>query len=369
MATETRNDSLATQQAILSSGGTSPPDDFISIREIIQMILRHQRAIIAFVSLVTLATGIFFVVSPKKFEAEGYLQIIPPMSQDGRVDKELFETMIVSYLQRASSAFIFTNLSNILNKQGVQFSPLELEKKIKVLRPPKTDLIRVLTKEDSPDKALLIAELWVREYIESIRRNNIPRALSRIRSQMREAQSDLMEKQATVEKLKGQVSLTSPLVTVSRAVDDRQLWNDLNQNTLNAPEIIKKLSEIHIKSQEQNEDFIYLKKALTASEQALAAVRAKRDLFLEAERFLEVRATTSESENSMKIAESQNNTSPSELEWYLNSLLKNNEIVQFGYPGLTNTERGMVTTTSLVLLASMVLACLCAFIYEAWIKD
>jgi hypothetical protein len=366
MQAETQNSPPAIQRLKLPSGDISPPVEFISIREIIQKILMHQRAIAVFVSLVTLAAGIFFFLSPKEFEAECYVQVIPPVTQDGRVDKEMFETMIVSYLQRASSAFILTNLSNNLNKQGMQIEPPELDKKITIKRPPKTDLIRVTATAPSMEQSLQLVDHWVREYLGSIKKNNIYLALTKVRSQLREAQSELMEKEATVERLRSKVAQTEPLITVSRAVDDRQLWSDLTGKALPDQEKLKRLSEIHIKGQEKNEDYINLKKALMESEQALAAVSAKRDLFFEVERLIETQTNMHEHDTRLNAQGLEDKRPPSVAERYLTMLVKGSEVVQFGEPGLVSTSKGVLKKTGLVFLSSMVLACFFAFMHAWW---
>jgi len=346
-----------------SGTGVTPPEEFLSLRDILVMILRHRKAIALVVLLSTLAAGIFFITRPKPFKAEGYLQVIVPVSPEGRVDKELFETMIVSHLQKISSAYIAKNVSVLLNNQGVQIASLGLEKQIKITRPPKTDLIRLLARETSADRALLIVRLWIREYLASIQQNNIYSALSQIRSRLKQAQSDLMEKQAVMDKMKAQVAQTAPLITLSRAVDDRQIWNDLTQPVTPTPEALKKLSEIHIKGQEQSEEYINLKTAMLKTEQALSAVLAQRDLYQEAERILEAKISANGPDKGVQSV-TEGKKSSSEAELYVNMLLKSSEIVQFGEPGLISAARGALKKTGLVFLASLALACLGAFMCE-----
>lgn len=372
MPTEQQQHSVETQPINASGTGISPParsslgeggpEDFLSLRDILIMILRHRRAIFLFVLLATLAAGIFFITRPRQYEAEGYLQVIPPVSLEGRVDKELFETMIASHLQKASSAYIARNVVALLNNQGVQIAPLELEKQIKITRPPKTDLIRLIAEATSADKALLIVRLWVREYLASIQKNNIYAALSQNRLLLKQAQSDLMEKQATADKMRAQVAQSSPLITLSRAVDDRQIWSDLTQKAAPDPEALKKLSAIHIKGQEQSEEYINLKMSMLTTEQALSAILARRNLYQEVELILEAKMALNGSFIEGKLAPT--NAAPSAAELYVNTLMKSSEIVQFGEPGLISATRGALKKTGLFFIASLGLACFCAFMCE-----
>ena len=342
--------------------GEGGPDEFLSLRDILIMILRHRRAIFLFVLLATLAAGIFFITRPRQYVAEGYLQVIPPVSLEGRVDRELFETMIASHLQKASSAYIAKNVAVLLNNQGIPITPLEPAKIIKITRPPKTDLIRLVAEETSADKALLIVRLWVREYLASIQKNNIHAALSQAYLLLKQVQSDLMEKQATVDKMRAQVAQSSPLITLSRAVDDRQIWNDLTQTVAPDPEALKKLSAIHIKGQEQSEEYIKLKMAMLTTEQALSAVLARRNLYQEVARTLEQKVALKRSSQTDNT--SLTNAAATDAELYVNTLMKSSDIVQFGEPGLILAVRGALKNTGLVFLASLLLACFGAFMCE-----
>jgi len=363
MPTDIQQNSVETQPMATSGTGIPPSEEFLSLRDILVMILRHRRAIFLVVLLATLVAGIFFITRPIQYEAEGYLQVIPQVSPEGLVDKDLFETMIVSHLQKASSAYIAKNVAGLLNNQGVKITPFELEKQIKITRPPKTTLIRLVAKETSADKALLIVRLWVREYLASIQINNIYAALSQARLLLKQAQSDLMEAQATVDKMRAQVAQSSPLITLSRAVDDRQIWSDLTQKPAPDPEALKRLSAIHIKGQEQSEEYINLKKAMLKTEQKLSELLARRNLYQEVDQLLEARISVNGSDKTVKIV-AENKKHSSEAKLYVNTLIKSSDIIQFGEPGLIGATRGALKKTGLFFIASLGLACFGAFMCE-----
>lgn len=339
----------------------SPQDEFLSLRDILVMILRHRWPIAIFVLLATLAAGILFFIQPREYQAEGYLQVIPLVSLEGKVDKDLFEAMIISHLQRVSSAFLAKNVAAELDAEGIHIVPLDLKKKIKITRPPKTDLIRLVAGETSPDKAMAIVRQWIRLYQASIQNNNIRTALSQIHLLLKQAQSDTMEKQAAVDKLKARVAETASLVTVSRAVDDRQLWSDLAQKTAPDTESLKKLSEIHIKGQEQSAEYINLKIALINTEQLLSSAQARRNFYQDVERMLEARANANGNDKGKK---SEGESKDSEAELYVQTILKSSEIIQFGEPGLISASRGALKKTALVFVGALFLACAGAFLGE-----
>lgn len=340
-------------------------DDFISLRDILIMILRHRRAIVIFVFVVTLATAIFNLLKPRQYQAEGYLQIIAPVSPEGRVDKDLFETMTVSHLQRVSSAFLAKNVASVLAKEGFVITPLKLEKRINITRPPKTDLIRLVAREDSPDKAVTIVRQWIRQYLESIQKNNIRTALAQVRLLLKQAQSDTMERQAAVDRLQERLSATEPLITIAKSVDDTQLWRDLAQKQGMEAEQLQRLSQIQLKGQEQNTEYVPAKMALMNAEQLLATFQARRQFYNEVERMLEFRANANGSGMTAPVVSTNAlDIYNTEADLYVKTLLKSSEIVQFGEPGLLSDSRGALKNTLVVFFAALFLACGCAFICE-----
>lgn len=351
-----------------ANNGKTQSDNYVSMREIIKKILRHLKTIIVTVFLSTLSAGIFFIISPKQFEAEGYLQVIPPPSaKDGRIDRDLFENMIVSQLQKVSSAHIAEIVSESLKKEKIDLTPLKIMEKIKITRPPKTDLLRIKAQEETSHKALSIVNEWIREYFNVIERNNTAVSIAQVRTIMNQVQSELMEKQATTDKLRMQVAQIEPLVTLFRAVDDRQLWSDLTRKGGPDPEAIKKLSEIHIKSQEQSKEYIDLKVILTKAEQELSAAQSKRDFYKLAERILENKITkTTFDRKHDEIA--VDNKLLLEAQFYVDIMIKNVQVIKFGEPALIYSSQGILVKTSLFFLSSFLLCCFCAFIYEWWVE-
>jgi pyoverdine/dityrosine biosynthesis protein Dit1 len=184
---------------------------------------------------------------------------------------------------------------------------------------------------------------------------------------MNQVQSELMEKQATTDKLRMQVAQIEPLVTLFRAVDDRQLWSDLTRKGGPDPEAIKKLSEIHIKSQEQSKEYIDLKVILTKAEQELSAAQSKRDFYKLAERILENKITkTTFDRKHDEIA--VDNKLLLEAQFYVDIMIKNVQVIKFGEPALIYSSQGILVKTSLFFLSSFLLCCFCAFIYEWWVE-
>jgi capsular polysaccharide biosynthesis protein len=335
--------------------------DFISTRDIATMIFRHRLIIISITLLFTLASGIYFIMGPKNFEAESYLQVIPLGAEENRIDKELLESQIISNFAMLSSAEIPNILAEILKSNGITISTSDLVRKISISRPVKSNLIRVSVKDSSSENAVLIADKWIQVSLKVLQKNNTNKIIQNIRRLVNKSQSDLIEKQASIESLKIKLSKTEQLVTVSKGVDDRQLWNDLSQNYSKMPEALKKISEIKIRGQEQSEEYINLSKEMVKSEQELAAVQSKNSFFgevlqrMEDDKFF--------SKNRVPDKDHANN---SMVELYIDNLLKNSDVIKSGEPGILWSGHGALVTTSLVFFGTLIIASLCAFIFEWW---
>ncbi len=328
----------------------------LSLRDILRMTLRRWRMVLWIALPATLAAGLFAGLSPRDYEAEGFIQIIAPQAVEGRVDKDYFEMMIVSHLQKVQSAFLAKQTAARLTQQGAPMTPDELERRIAIKRPAKTDLIRVSSRDRDPERALGIVRLWIAEYLASIEANNSQTALSQVRLLLRKAQSDLLEKQAAADQLRNQVSKTEPLVILARAVDEGELWRALGEGAAPDPDRIRKLADIRLKSQEQSQEHINLMLELLAVDQAVASLAAQRNLYRDAEALLEARLATG-SADAPAPAES-------DAALYVNTLVKNNEVIQFGEPGLVLETNGAVAKIGLFFVAALAAGCLAAFLRE-----
>ncbi|MFC1460935.1 Wzz/FepE/Etk N-terminal domain-containing protein [Verrucomicrobiota bacterium] len=337
-------------------------DDFLSLRDMIVMILRHRRTIGIFVLVITLLAGGYFFFGPRTYQAEGYLQVIPPVSAEGKVDQDLFDTVIISHLHRIQSAFIAEHVASILAGEGYEIDTLDLQEKVNISRPPKSSVIRVEGSGRSGEKALMTVREWIKYYLKSMVENNMTIAMSQVRTMLRDAQVEMMEKQRSVEQLKSQAAKIGPLITVSRAVDDQQLWKELAENI--EPKSLKKLSGIHIKEQEQNEGYVKLQEVLWETDQEMGSLLGRCSFLKDVERILDAKA----SNKTLKEPGPGESSKRSEnARMYAEMLLQSSDIFQFGEPALMSTARGSLFKTGIVFVCSLVFACFCAFLVE-WLK-
>ena len=358
MANETRPDQTSYRQS-------EPREEFISFTEILGMILRHRRVIAVFVALVTIISAVFFMLSPRQYKAEGFLQVIPPITAiDEKVDQAAFETIIISHLQTIQSAFMAKVVADSLNTKaggaaGAQITPADLQKLIKISRPPKSYLITVTGTFPSPDEATFIVQVWIEQYLASMRKNNLNVALCQIRSLLKKAQAGLTENQAKVNQLNTRAEQIKPLVDLARGIDDTQIWREVAED---APaEKMKNLSKIHINGQEQSMDYLSLKKALYDVDQNLAASKANHDFLQNVEKYME-----------HKISQLDNHPAgapdfPSNAVDFAETMLKTTDVIEVGKPALQSSSRGVLRKTAIAFFISLVAASFCAYLFE-WFK-
>lgn len=337
------------------------PEEFISFAEIARLILKHRWKIAVFVILATATSAVFFLLSPRQYKAEGFLQVIPPITSiDEKVDQASFETIIVSHLQAIQSAFIAGEVAAALSTGSVRITSFALSQTVKIIRPPKSSLIVMTADMPTPDQAVNVVKIWIKKYFASMRKNNINIALSQVRSMLRKTQSGLMEIQAKVDQLKARAEQTKPLIDLARGIDDNQLWRELGDN---APaDKLKNLSQIHIKGQEQSGEYLTVKTMLYSVDQTLAAAVANHNFLQNVETYLEYKARQLDnhsagppqfSSNAMQFAE---------------TMLKATDVIEIGEPALKSSVRGALRKTVIVFFASLCLASFCAYLAE-WFKS
>ncbi|MDO9541763.1 MAG: Wzz/FepE/Etk N-terminal domain-containing protein [Kiritimatiellia bacterium] len=339
-----------------------PPEEFISLSEIARMILRHRWKIVVFVLLVTTASAVLFISSPRQYKAEGFLQVIPPTSAiDEKVDQASFETIINSHLQTIQSAFIAEEVAAAIDTGDVRITSLALSRAVKIIRPPKSNLIVLTAGMPSPDQAIAVVKTWIKKYLASMRKNNVNVALSQIRSLLKKAQSGIMEIQAKADQMKTRADQTKPLVDLARGIDDNQLWRELGDN---APaEKLKNLSQIHIKGQEQSKEYLTVKTMLYGVDQALAAALANRSFLQDVESYLEYKVRLLENHSAIPEPAPLSSNAVQ----FAETMLKTTDVIEVGEPALKGSERGALRKTAVVFFTSLCLALFCAYLAE-WFK-
>jgi len=336
-------------------------EEIISLSEIARMILRHRLKIALFTILATTFSAAVFFLSPRQYTAEGLLQIIPPVTVvDDKIDRDLFETTIISRLQTIQSAFIAKDVCADLNATGgVAMTISELQGRVKINRPPKSNLLVITASSSSPAQAITIIKLWINKYLASIRKNNINVALSQVRSMLRKVQSGLMEAQAKTEELKTLAAQTHPVVDLSRGIDNTQLWQELSANV--PAEKLKSLSQIHIKGQEQNTEYLALKTMVYNAAQISAAAEANRNFLQEVENYLEIKDRQIETPSVTAPPASSNAVQ------FAENMLKMTDVIEMGEPALKSSSRNALKKTVVVFFVSLLAASFCAYLAE-WFK-
>ena len=343
--------------------GRDDSESLLSLREILQMVFRHKGKIAAFTLVVTAAAAGFFLLRPRTYQAEGILQVIPLQAQE-RVDRDLFENSILTHLEFIKSPLVADRVAAELGKQGIAVTISQISKAVKCRRPPKTSLICVTASAESPETAALIAQRWMDEYMKIVTESNIQKAMFNVRTLIKDTHDKGLEKMARAQEMRIQAEkiANDRLVTVSRSVDDGELWKQLAENADEAA--LKRLAGIHLKSQEINNEYLMVKNALLAAEQDARAALSRGDFYKQVIVSLESRAAGAAAGNERPGA---TNSSP-EVESYVQTLLDASDIVLSGKAALLPERRGALVKTGIAFAAVLFAACMLAFLKE-WLKE
>jgi len=336
-------------------------EEFISFSEIAGMILKHRRKIVVFVMLVTIAAAIFFLLLPRQYIAEGFLQVIPAtVDKADKTEPIPFETIIVSHLQTIQSAYIAEEVAAAVSTGAVRITSSEISRTVKIFRPPKSNLISLMASSSSPNQAVAVVRTWIKKYLASMRKNNVNVALCQVRSLLKNTQAGLMETQAKVDQLKARAEQTKPLIDIARGIDDAQLWRELGENV--PAEKLKNLSQIHIKGQEQSDEYLTVKTMLYNVDQTLAATIANRDFLQDVESYLEHKVRQLENHSVVPAVQLSSNAVQ-----FAETMLKATDMIEIGVPAVKSSTRGALRKTAIAFFISLVAASFCAYLCE-WYK-
>lgn len=342
-----------------------PPDDFISLAELVRMVWRHRRKIIIVSGLVTLVVAVITLMSPRPFEASAMMEVMPEYGRDGRVDKDLFETSILTHLETAKSPVIGMSVlkgcRELQNEVNLQW----LMNKITVSRPTRTSIIQCKITMPSKEKALKIVDAWRNETLHEIERKSIEKALIFVRGRMRDLQEQWLSHTAALNEARriAEQLEDHKLVTVSRSVDDTVLWQDLVKASEN--EALKRMGDIHLKSQEINQEYLDARNRLADNEQRAAAAIMSRAFYFKVVTLLE------ELLDSPSVVfdydDSEDEIFREALD-YVKALTRAKEIVPLGSPVVYHAPRGAAKKTVIAGFGVFMLSCMLAFAYE-WAKQ
>ncbi len=335
-----------------------PGEDYMTLREACRMIWRHRWKITVATLAAVAATAASVLLQPVPQTAQGFLQVIPPPAVDGRTDKDLFETSIISHLQRIQSSFIAELVAQQLDPGSGDQAGFLLQKKVIITRPSKSDLIRIEATDPLPDRAVRLVAEWIGQYLASVRKNNISRSLNQVRTLIKIVQAEMIAKQGSVQQLSERAAQIEPLITVSKIVDDQPLWDTLATGAV-APETLQRLADIQFKGQEENKEYTALKSFLFNADQMLGAATTMLSFYRDVERALE-------SQGAAATNAAQPPPAP-EAAQYAETLVKDVDIIQFGTPSLLPPTRGLLKKTAMACVVTLFAASLFAFLVE-WFR-
>lgn len=334
-------------------------DDFLTLADMVRMLWRHRRKILLFTLLAAGIAAAIVLSAPVGFESMTMLQVAPEYARDGRVDRDQFETSILSHLELAQSSVI---AMNVLQHLQPREELIRLWDRVKVTRPPKTSLIRITVRDKTSERALDICRRWVHEVLAAVDQKNIEKAQIFVRIRMKDLQDEWImqtaaaaDVRARAERLQGE-----RLVTLARSVDDTVLWRDLTVGMTQAE--AAKMTNLFLKSQAINNEYLDVQRQLSQVEQQAASARAAREFYKSALAILDARLTSRPEK-----PEGVSTDAFEEARQYVEALVKTRDILPMGDPIVYQARRGAAKKIILAGFGAFAVACSLAFLVE-WFK-
>ena len=336
---------------------------FLTFREIMQMAFRHKGRIAIFTLVVTVVAAVLFILQPRMYEAEGMFQVMPLMRINERVDRDLFETAILSHLEYVKSPMISIRVANELAKAGTAMNGNALRNSVRIKRPAKTSIISIQASARTPETAVLIAQLWMDEYMKIITESNVQKALYQVRSLINESYDKGLEKKARAEEMRSQAAKVENdrFANVSRSVDNTEPLKNLGDSVDGTT--LKILTGSHLLSKEI--EYLLVKGVLLFAEQDAHSTQSRSEFYQKAIDYLETPARQSTDAPKKETGATNSNL---EVERYAQTLLDTRDIVSLGNAALFRDSRGALLKTSIVFVIALFVSCLSAFFVE-WIRE
>ena len=265
----------------------------ISLREIIEVLLKRKWAIVGITILAVLISGVisFFVLSPV-YEAEAILNIRGSNNPnveiaDSNLDMLLEQlTSLPQYDIETYKHQIqdYTFLEGVIKQMGLEkegYTPLSLQKAVNIEQIPNTNLMKIVVHDGNPIRAAEIANAVTGLFVEGINHQNqeqVSRASIYLEEQMKEKKAELetiMEKyrvflqdSGTAEELQEEISSKVAAITISK------LELEYMQVNLSAAEAEKEALERELES---TAELIVTRKAITGDTLLLEAEELEMD--------------------------------------------------------------------------------------------
>lgn len=265
----------------------------ISLREIIEVLLKRKWAIAGITILAVLISGVisFFVLSPV-YEAEAILNIRGSNNPnveiaDSNLDMLLEQlTSLPQYDIETYKHQIqdYTFLEGVIKQMGLEkegYTPLSLQKAVNIEQIPNTSLMKIVVHDGNPTRAAEIANAVTGLFVEGINHQNqeqVSRASIYLEEQMKEKKAELetiMEKyrvflqdSGTAEELQEEISSKVAAITISK------LELEYMQVNLSAAEAEKEALERELES---TAELIVTRKAITGDTLLLEAEELEMD--------------------------------------------------------------------------------------------
>lgn len=348
-------------------------DDFLSLADLVRMVWRHRLMIIVITVIAALVAGIPAMLKPRPWQASCLMEVMPEYTRDGRVDRDLFDTTIMTHLEAAKSPMIAMRVLQRKDKPAQGLSLSSLTRKLKVSRPPKTSTIECKISLADREDALFYAGAWREECLREITRRAMEKSLLFARGRLRDTQEDWLKHTAAVDEARKNAErlANDRLISVSRSVDDVVLWQDLVKKS--DAESVSRMTNLYLKTEEINHEYLNAKNRLAAAgEQAAGAIKS-RAFYTHLVRELDAKLSRENGESTAPVPgqetpEEKIDDVENDAREYVESLMKAREVIALGEPVVYPGSSGASKKIGVAVLGALVIGCAISFLWE-WGKQ
>lgn len=345
--------------------GPPPEDDFISLRDMVKMVLKHRRRIAAFTTVVTLIAGAAFFATPRKHGAAAVLQVSMPERADPRSDRDEHEANILSHQEYLNSPAMALRTAEELQRRGVETGVFALRRSVTVSRPPRTNLLIIKASAKSEDEAIAMAKAWRAAYMDVLSEQSVQRAIELVRRRVALLHDEWLTKTSQAAELRRHAEALEDekTITLSRSIEEGELWKRLADGADERE--LKKLSDIHFKNEEFNQEYMMIRNALMHADRDSHSAAYMLAFYGQA---LDILTGEDEHAFGLPVNDGEKDSLARRARSYVNLLLDMRDVFAIGEPSPVPIARGAGKRTVVVLFAAFFVASAAALGVE-WLRN
>lgn len=337
-----------------------PFNNYINLSELTRIIINYRLIIFSCTLATLLGTLFYLYFKPPLFEAKIVIDVFPEYSLGARIDKDFFETRVLTQFETISSLSIIEQVREELAKDPhFNWSLEKLHRALKITRSPKTSIVIGSIKATDPDKALKILNSWQTQIFHTARQKTLNTTLLSAHTRLKELQDSWLGHVADMKSAQNEVNRLEEhkYIYVSRTLDESALRQGESHKPLNPPQDTARLQLL---AQEINPEYLDARKRLAETTGKAAEITETRVFYLDIIQEI-ARIFQSGTHNQ---PQEPGNESEMRAREYLKTCIDSKTIIPLGNAVFQQISRKILFKTILFSACALALSICAAFAYE-----